>query len=194
MSLGTERFAPGESSADFLGRIVAGDRAAETEFVHRYAQGVRVLVRRHCRPGDPVVADLTQEVLARVLERLRAGAIRDASALPAYVQTTVVHITSAEYRGRKRVESTETAEAVASSDDPLRRASSDQLTSLLRALVEQLPVARDRELLVRFYLDEESKEDVCRTLGIDDSHFHRVVFRARARLRALLDEAGIREA
>jgi len=191
MSWARENVSADTSAADFLRRIAAGDRAAETDFVNSYQNGVRVLVRRHCRPGDPVVADLTQEVLARTLERLRAGAIRDLAALPAYVQTMVVHITSAEYRRRRQTEPEQAADAMQSGDDPLRTALSDQLRALLRDLVRQLPTARDRELLVRFYLDEESKESVCRTLGIDDSHFHRVVFRARTRLRVLLDQAGI---
>jgi DNA-directed RNA polymerase specialized sigma24 family protein len=58
-------------------RIAGGDRAAEAEFVRLFERGVRVLVRRRCRPGDPIVDDLVQDVLSGVLERLRAGAIHD---------------------------------------------------------------------------------------------------------------------
>ena len=91
---------------DLVERIAAGDRRAEHDFVRQYERGVRALVRRHCRPNDPIVDDLAQDVLARVLERLRAGAIRDAAALPAYVQATIVHTTSAEYRARRATEGT----------------------------------------------------------------------------------------
>ena len=66
--------------------------------------------------------------------------------------------------------------------------------TVLRALLAQLPRARDREILARFYLDGQNKDDVCRHLGIDAAHFRRVVFRARARFRELLDSAGIGEA
>ena len=78
-------------------------------------------------------------------------------------------------------------------DNPVERLGSEQLAGLLRKLLAQLPVARDREILVRFYLEEQDKDEVCRGLGIDASHFHRVVFRARERFRALLDGAGIGE-
>lgn len=181
-------------AADLVARIAAGDRAAETEFVRTFERGVRALVRRRCRPADPIAEDLAQDVLARVLERLRAGAIRDAAALPAYIQATIVYTTSAEYRGRRPTESAAVIDDLPSSDNPVERIASDQLAALLRSLLTELPVARDREILARFYLDEQDKDDVCRQLGIDASHFHRVVFRARERFRQLLDQAGIQEA
>jgi RNA polymerase sigma-70 factor (ECF subfamily) len=176
---------------DLAARIAAGDRAAETEFVERYGRGVRALVRRHCRPGDPVADDIAQEALARIIERLRAGAVRDAAALPAYVRATSVHLCSAEYRARRPQEPVQAIERLESGDNPADRCASHELAALLRAVLQELPVARDRELLARFYLDEQDKDVVCRQLGIDAAHFHRVVFRARERLRQLLDRAGI---
>lgn len=181
-------------AADFVARIAAGDRAAEAEFVRRFERGVRALVRRRCRPGDAIADDLAQDVLARVLERLRAGAIRDAAALPGYVQAAIVYTTSAEYRTRRAIEPLERIEGLPSQENPQERVASGQLAALLRTALAQLPVARDREILERFYLHEQDKDEVCRQLGIDASHFHRVVFRARERLRQLLAGAGIREA
>jgi len=179
------------AAMDLVARIAAGERDAEREFVRSYERGVRALVRRHCRPNDPIVDDIAQDVLARVLQRLRAGAIREAAALPAYVQSTIVYATSAEYRSRRAAGTTAELDELASDDNPHERASTSQQATMLRALLAQLPVARDREILSLFYLDEEDKDDICRRLGIDASHFHRVVFRARERFRHLLDEAGI---
>lgn len=190
MGDGQTTLEPGDPT-DFVARIASGDHQAEVEFVRAYERGVRALVRRHCRPGDPIVEDIAQEVLARVLERLRVGAIRDAAALPAYVQATIVYTTSAEYRSRHVSEPASTIDGLAGSDNPLDDTESGQLAALLRVLLAQLPVARDREILARFYLDEQDKDEVCRQLGIEASHFHRVVFRARERFRLLLDHAGI---
>ena len=189
----THADAKADAGLDIVARIAAGDRAAETEFVRRYQYGVQVMVRRHCRPSDPIVEDIAQDVLTRVLERLRAGAIRDAAALPAYVQATIVYATSAEYRSRRPTESVEAIEQLPGNDSPLIRATADQLRQTLTALLAELPVIRDRELLTRFYLDDEDKDDVCRDLDIDTTHFRRVVFRARERFRQLLHQAGIGE-
>jgi len=179
------------ASIDLVERIAAGDRGAEREFVRSYERGVRALVRRHCRPNDPIVEDLAQDVLAQVLERLRAGAIRDAAALPAYVRATIVYTTHAEYRARRNNESAAVIEDMPALDNPFDRLGNEQLAGILRRLLAQLPVSRDREILARFYLQEQDKEEVCRSLGIDTAHFHRVVFRARERFRQLLDQCGM---
>lgn len=173
--------------------IANGDRAAENEFIRRFQRGVRALVRRRCRHGDPIVEDLVQDVLARVLQRLRAGAVRDVAAFPAYLQTVVVHATSAEYRARRNMESSDALDALVGEKCPAEQADRTEVNAAVHALLRELPVARDRELLLRFYLREESKDEVCDALGIDAAHFHRVVFRARERFRAVLVRAGIEE-
>lgn len=178
---------------DLVARIAAGDRAAETHFITTYLRGVRALVRRRCRPNDPSVEDLVQDVLSRVLERLRAGAIRDAAALPAYVQAAIAYATNAEYRTRRPIEGIEAIADLPASDNPAEQLDSSRRAAILRNLLAQLPVPRDREILVRFYLEEQDKDEVCRSLGIEASHFHRVVFRARERFRQLLDGADIGE-
>ncbi|HEX7770672.1 MAG TPA: sigma-70 family RNA polymerase sigma factor [Dokdonella sp.] len=178
---------------DMVARIAAGDRAAEAHFISTYLRGVRALVRRRCRPNDPAVEDVVQDVLSRVLERLRAGAIREAAALPAYVQAAIAYATNAEYRARRPTEGMEAIADLPASDNPADQLDSSRRAAILRSLLEQLPVPRDREILVRFYLEEQDKDEVCRSLGIEASHFHRVVFRARERFRQLLDGTEIGE-
>ena len=174
-----------------ISRIAQGDRQAEAEFVRLYERGVRVLVRRHCRPGDPVVDDLVQDVLSGVLERLRAGAIHDPVALPAYVQSAVVYATSAEYRRRRPTQTDAAVELMTDSETPGTQLDASQLAGFLRNVLAGMPVARDREILRRFYLEEEDKDSVCRALAIDPGHFHRVMFRARERFRLLVEQAGM---
>jgi hypothetical protein len=43
----------------------------------------------------------------------------------------------------------------------------------------------------RFYLHEESKEELCEMFGLSDLHFNRVIFRARERFRELLSRRGL---
>lgn len=192
MSAGYEPMAASVSTErGLMGRIASGDRLAESEFVRLFERGVRVLVRRHCRPGDPIVDDLVQDVLSGVLERLRAGAIHDPGALPAYVQSAVVYATSAEYRRRRPTLSEAAIEQIPDRETPGSRLDATQLAELLRDLLAGMAVARDREILRRFYLEEEDKDSVCRALAIDPGHFHRVMFRARERLRVMAEQAGI---
>jgi len=190
---GGQEYAGADAERDLVARIGAGDRDAEAEFVRRYATGVRVLMRRLCRLGDPVAEDLSQDVLMHVLARLRAGAVRDGNALPAYIRSTVVRTASAEYRGRHDADPAVAIEDLEGNENPAAAQAAAQRAVLLKNLLAQMPVARDREVLSRFYLGEEDRDDVCRALGIDTSHFRRVVHRARERFRLLLDQAGLSE-
>ena len=182
-----------DGSRQLVERIRAGDRAAEAEFVRTYERGVRVFVRRHTRPGEPMIDDFVQDVLHQVLQKLRAGEVRDPAALPAYLRATIVHVTTAEYRRRASrgdTVSTDALASVAGVADPAEQLRTTQLAERVRTLLAELPVARDRVLLIRFYLDECSKDEVCAELGIAPDHFRRVVFRARERLRELVERAG----
>ncbi len=174
--------------------IAAGSAEAERCFVERYGRGVRALVVRACRPGDPVVDDIVQDVLLTVLARLRAGALNDPNALPAYLQATIAHAARAEYRRRsQRGDSVdvELLEALPGSEaSPAECLHQRHLQQALAGLVEELPVARDRAVLRGFYLEDRDRDDLCAELGIDESHFRRVLHRARERMRALIESAG----
>ena len=157
--------------------IAAGSAEAERCFVARYGRGVRTLVVRACRPGDPIVDDIVQDVLLTVLGRLRAGALNDPNALPAYLQATIAHATRAEYRKRgQRGDSVEV----------------EQLENLPGSEAGPAERLHQRHLAVLrgFYLEDRDRDDLCAELGIDEPHFRRVLHRARERLRALIEDAG----
>ena len=182
-------------------RIQRGDSAAESEFVAGYRAGVHALVRRHCRPLEPAVDDLCQDVLLAVLQKLREGALKDVAALPAYVRSAVVMTVQAEYRKRARrgehlgeeaIDSAQAeAEPVRSSEEPSTRMHREQVGKRVRELLSELEVERDREVLRRFYLLEHERELICRDLGIEESHFRRVLFRARTRMADLARRSGL---
>jgi RNA polymerase sigma-70 factor (ECF subfamily) len=144
-----------------------------------------------------VVDDLVQDVLMTVLGRLRQGALLDANALPAYLQATIAHATTAEYRRRRmRGESIEREQLEAvpsSSPSPAEQVQRSHLREAVQALIEELPVARDRAVLRGFYLEERERDELCAELGIDEPHFRRVLHRARERLRELVERAGLAE-
>jgi RNA polymerase sigma-70 factor (ECF subfamily) len=61
---------------------------------------------------------------------------------------------------------------------------------LTLCLLARLPVERDREVLWRAYFQEESKQSLCDALALSNAHFDRVMFRARKRLRAVIESAN----
>lgn len=179
-----------------IAQIAAGDRAAETDLVNRFQRGVTLLARKYARPNESRIADIVQTVLMNTLERLRLGSLREAAALPGYLRTCVINEVTMMYRDKNTTsdEDVSTADGkiaeLTTSDTPELRASrAELLRNVLRA-IDSLPVPRDRELLIRFYLREESRDEVCAALRIDEGHFRRVLHRARERLHDLLGAAA----
>lgn len=176
-------------------RIGAGDRAAEVELLGHLGRGVARLARRRCRPLDPAAEDVAQDVLLATLERLRRGALRDAAALPAYLRTAVLHAASALYRGRREQPLDSLGRHLEQrsdpGDEPDHELDAARLRSAVAALLAELPVARDRELIRRFYLLEQERDQVCAALGVDPCHFHRVIHRARQRFGGILARHGL---
>ena len=69
---------------------------------------------------------------------------------------------------------------------PAENVSTEQIRAAVRGLLDELPVQRDREILLRFYLNDEDKDSICAGLGVDSAHFNRVLFRAKERFRELV--------
>lgn len=179
-----------------VARIAAGDRAAESELVTRFQRGVTLLARQHARPNEHRVADVVQTVLMNTIERLRSGALRDAAALPGYLRTGVINEVTAMYRSKAHAAADDSAAAaaklaeLATTETPESRATQAQLLRQVLRAIDGLAVARDRELLIRFYVHEQPRDEVCAALGIDEAHFRRVLFRARERLHDVLGAAA----
>lgn len=179
-------------SADLAQRIGRGDRTAEAALVERYDRGVLYLLRRKTR--DPELAlDLRQETFRIAIEKLRARQLDGVERLGAYLRGIAVNLAIGDARKNIRRATTADSDAVELQADPVagpaESVSTEQIRVAVRALLEELPVQRDREILVRFYLDEEEKESICVALGVDSAHFNRVLFRAKQRFGELVAQA-----
>lgn len=178
-------------------RIRLGDGDAEAKLVAAYLPGIRMMVRKHCRPNDPALDDLVQDVLVRVLVHLREGEVRDPVALPSYVRTLVANIVINEYRRRGQCQHDDGINALDSlsdPDNPENAADRAGRLDLVGRLLGELPVARDREILIRHYVNDEQQDHICSDMGIDQTMFRRVLHRARKRLRSMADKIGMRSA
>ena len=180
-------------SADFVKRIGQGDRRAEEELVQRYQRGLIYLLKRRTR--DPQLAlDLTQETFRIAIEKLRQSPIEQVERVAAYLRGTALNLASADVRKYARRATTTDSDAVdaaaSSVAGPFDQVSTDQVQRLVRKLLDELPVQRDREILVKTYLQDEDKSVICEALGVDSAHYNRVLFRAKQRFRELLTTAA----
>lgn len=153
-----------------------------------------VLFLLHREVVDPTLAeDLCNETFRIVLERLRRQPLEDSTKLAAYLAQTARNLATADRRKAARRQ-TFTGEQHNIDDfadegsDPSVAFESQNHANAIRKVLEEMPNVRDRLLLVRFYLNDENKADICRDLNLTEEHFNRVIFRARERFRVLLDK------
>jgi len=179
---------PTESPAELTQRIAAGERGAEARLVERYARGVRIVLARHTRRAEEA-EDLFQETFQLAVSKLRAGELRDASKLGAFLSSLAKNLAIEHYRksGRRQTEAdSETAEAASTFaagqlGDLLR----DEEARLVRHTLEELSTDRDREILFRFYIAEEDRDTIAADYGLDGPQLNRILYRARQRYKAL---------
>lgn len=172
-------------------RIRAGDPDAESELVARYRNGLSYLLRKIT--GDPSSSeDLLQETFRVALRRVRAGELREPEKLGGFLRQTAKNLARAEHRRGGRWQSMEDEGAphpVDPEESQLARVIRSEEAGLVRRVLGELRSQRDRQLLYRFYIAEQEKEEICRDLGLSSLNFNLVLFRARERFRKLVEEA-----
>ena len=160
--------------------------------VKRYSRGLRFLLRRKTR--DPELAeDFLQETWAIALVKIRNGGLDDPGRLAGYLCGIANNLAQSEYRRVTRQRTSINSEIIElipdESSNPLRHVTRAEVCRQVNSLLKDLKKERDREILRRFYVQEEDKESICSYLDVDSAHFNRVLFRARQRLRSALEAA-----
>jgi RNA polymerase sigma-70 factor, ECF subfamily len=169
-----------------------GEDAISDQFIRQHYAGLHALLQR--RIGDSgVAAEMLNEAVATAIVHARQGRVAEPERIAGYVFRVAMNL----YRNYRR-EFDNRTELRAAGDAiqylPGDRGADEGLDAGIvrevRKIVASLPTQRDREIVKRFYLDEEEKDDICRSLGLAPLHFDKVIFRARQRLRALLEAKG----
>ena len=182
------------SLADLALGILAGDKKAENELSRRVAPGItQVIVSMTGNFAQS--QELCQETLIIMLSRLRSRPLDDPGKLPAFVAQIARNLVVAERRKERRRKTdidSDTIEEIADhSHGQEEDAQRDLAAVAIRKVLAEMKSVRDRSLLVRYYLRDEDKKDICRELGMTEPSFNVVLFRARSRFLELLEKHGI---
>jgi len=180
-----------EPIVDLVRRIVSGEPAAEAELVDRFSRALSFLSRRLTR-DDTAAEDLSQETFRLVIEKVRKGELREPERLPGFVSSMARNLfLGSVRRGGRRQKWQGDSEATETAPDPapgqLAKLLAKEKAAAVRGVLAELKNDRDREILSRYYISGEDKEDICRDLELSDLHFNRVLFRARQRYKELFE-------
>jgi RNA polymerase sigma-70 factor, ECF subfamily len=196
-----EQSPPRTASADAggSGTGTAGgrlDRAEVAALIEREYFGLRMLISR--RAGDPQLgADLLNEAVCMAWAKWQAGQVARPEQIAGYVFQVAMnllrnHRRAIGSRPEKRA-SVRELETLPGRAEPRAETAEEQLAVHVKKLIRDMGSARDRTLLVRFYLDEEDKEVICRELRLSPLQFDKVLHRARRRLLQLLGTHGFKQ-
>ncbi len=173
------------------GAVTGAASGLSEEAAMRCLPGVRALLLRKTRDPE-LTKDLAQEVIFAVILAVREGRIRDAAALPAYVQQTARNMLSMHRRKMQPIAMGELPEVEAMWSErplsPLEHCEQSQLNAMALAVLEELPTDRDRAIVRGYYVEGHDKPELMARLGLNKAQFDRVISRARRRMRDLLHE------
>jgi RNA polymerase sigma factor (sigma-70 family) len=185
---------PAEEIERIVSAALAGDQKAETRMLIALRPGVLAVLRFGAFHRWIDAEDLTQETLHIVIERIRARSLDDPRRVFAFAAATARNLALNAARKMLRQQTVVDSELVDELAQNLEMEQSDlsesddrHLAEAVAELLDDLPTERDRQMLIRFYLDGADKQQLCRDLGLSPKHFDRVLMRARTRLRALIE-------
>ena len=168
------------------------DAAARHSLARDYPGLIAVLTRR---TGDPQLAsDLLQDAIVTTLAKQGSGVLSQEIFAGYVFRTAINHLRNHQRRERGRAtgQDVESFEAE-NSESPQEASQRDANRLLVRRLLDELGSARDRRVLVKFYFEECTREEVCTELQISEAQFARIIHRARTRMRQLMERAGYRQ-
>lgn len=179
---------PVADEAALARRIMAAaperDAAAESEFCRRFAPRIRFYGLRHLR-NEAAAADLTQDVLIMVLQKLRAGAVQEPERIASFVLGSCRQMVVDARRNRARRElllETFSADLPAFIDEAVEPTHEGRMQECLVRLPD-----RERTVLIMTFFDDLPADAVGRELGISAGNVRVIRHRGLERLRTCLN-------
>ena len=174
---------------DLVNRIHDGDMLAEGELIQHYGRSVLLMLKQRTQDRQ-FALDLHQDTFVIVIERLRGKSLNEPHKLGAFIYGTARNLLIGDLRKKARRKTFADTDIVSGTADsnsgPFQNVNRDEEARIVRQIISSMRSKRDRTLLMRFYIDEEEKENICLELNLSSLHFNRVLFRARRRFRELL--------
>jgi RNA polymerase sigma-70 factor, ECF subfamily len=173
---------------DLVERIRTCRTDGMQELYDLFSKGIRFYLCRQLGPQD--LDDKVHDTFVVVVQAIRNGELREPERLMGFVRTIVrrqvaAHIDKVVHARREQMEFDASAARVADpKGTPEEAAMFRQRTELILKVLEELG-SRDREILTRFYLREQSQEEICSEMGLTETQFRLLKSRAKSRFGEL---------
>jgi len=181
---------PASSSVDWpelVSRIKQGDESGMEDLYRVFARGVRFYLCRQLGPQE--LDDKIHDTFLIVVQAIRRGDLREPERLMGFVRTVVrrqvaAHIDHVVHSRREELHLDVGVRVADRRNNPEQSAAFRQKMDFMRNVLQKLS-ERDREVLTRFYLNEETQEQICQEMQLTETQFRLLKSRAKARFGEL---------
>lgn len=190
---GVEADAAGVSAETYAGwvelveRIRSGESDGMKELYELFSKGIRFYLCRQLGPQE--LDDKVHDTFVVVVQAIRRGELREPERLMGFVRTIVRrqvagYIDKVVHNRRDQVELDSNISVADPRENPEESAIFRQRVALIERVLGELS-GRDREILTRFYLQEESQDEICTEMQLTETQFRLLKSRAKARFGEL---------
>ena len=170
-----------------IAKIQADDAEGMEELYHVFSRGVRFFLWRQLGKQD--MEDTVHDTFLTVAEAIRRGDVREPDRLMGFVWTVVrrqlaAHIDRTVTARNQHTGVDADFHLPDRAEDPEWIAIVRQRQSLARRLLNEVS-GRDREVLIRFYLNEQPQDQICSDMHLTPTQFRLLKSRAKKRLTVL---------
>lgn len=166
-----------------VAQVKAGEDVGMEQLYKLFSRGIRYYLCRQLGPQE--LEDKVHDTFLIVVNAIRRGDLREPDRLMGFVRTVVrrqvaAYIEQAVHNRREQAD-LETGITVADrKQNPEQEAMLRQKAELMKSTLAALS-QRDRDILVRFYLNEQSQEQICREMDLTETQFRLLKSRAKAK-------------
>lgn len=170
-----------------VNRIRSGETDGMEELYELFSKGIRFYLCRQLGPQE--FDDKVHDTFVLVVLAIRRGELREPQRLMGFVRTIVrrqvaAHIDRVVHIRRDHLDLESSARVADPGGNPEEAAMFHQRTDLITRVLGEM-TDRDREILTRFYLQEESQDQICSEMGLSETQFRLLKSRAKARFGEL---------
>jgi RNA polymerase sigma-70 factor (ECF subfamily) len=173
--------------AELVERIRLEKTDGMEELYQLFSRGIRFYLCRQLGPQE--LDDKVHDTFVVVVQAIRRGELREPERLMGFVRTIVrrqvaAHIDKVVHNRREQAEFDSTVRVADPRGNPEEAAIFRQRIGLIRQVLGELS-ERDREILTRFYIEEQSQDLICSEMGLTETQFRLLKSRAKARFGEL---------
>jgi RNA polymerase sigma-70 factor, ECF subfamily len=193
---GPGAYSPVEWSV-LVGQIKAGQDAGMEHLYKLFSRGIRYYLCRQLGPQE--LEDKVHDTFLIVVNAIKRGDLREPERLMGFVRTVVrrqvaAYIENAVHVRREQADLETGIAVVDRKQNPEQEAMLREKAQLMKSALDALS-KRDRDILIRFYLKEQSQEQICKEMALTETQFRLLKSRAKAKFgdigRKKLASSGI---